>query len=112
MVLGAATIVVTVGGWFLRSGEDDASQRDAMDSARSIVSAAAVWKRKHTDLGCPSISELVRDKALDRESRTDDPWGRRFKIRCTEDEVTVQSAGVDGKAATDDDIQVSEAWAS
>jgi general secretion pathway protein G len=48
----------------------------------------------------------VQDKEIDSASKTDDAWGVAFKINCTDDDVTVSSAGPDKKEGTADDIVV------
>jgi hypothetical protein len=108
----AVALFAAIGLWFSDAEADVTSQESALENARSIANAAAKWRSTGTHQGCPSIGRLVEDKALDEESRTDDPWGKRYRIQCDDERVTVQSAGLDQKSATADDILVSEPWAS
>ncbi len=75
----------------------------AVQDAEHIRRAAVDW-RSENGSGCPTISQLEYDKTLSDDTRTDDPWGQRFRVLCTGDSVTVRSAGRDGKAGTRDDI--------
>ena len=112
LIAGAVALVACVGGWFAHAEQDVTSRREAENAARNLANAAADWKRTNSELGCPSISQLFHDRTLAAGARTDDPWGRRFRIDCSEQDVTVRSPGSDGKDATDDDIRISEVWAS
>ena len=55
---------------------------------------------------CPTISQLVQDKEIDSASKTDDAWGKPYKLTCTEDDVVIASPGPDGKDGTADDIVI------
>ena len=55
---------------------------------------------------CPSLSALKKGGYLDKASNTDDPWGKKFTIRCEDDEIYVSSNGPDAKRGTKDDITV------
>jgi len=55
---------------------------------------------------CPSLSALKKGGYLDKASNTDDPWGKKFNIRCEDDEIYVTSYGPDAKRGTKDDITV------
>ena len=78
----------------------------ALRDAQRIQRAASDWRKAHGG-GCPTLTQLQRDQELASESRTDDPWGERFRVICGDDEITVSSPGRDGKPNTDDDIRVS-----
>lgn len=104
--IGAAVVCVVLGGlaaWF-GSTQHESAQLEAEDRARRLLGAATDWVREHGELGCPSVSQLIIDRHLSRRERTDDPWGGRFRIQCTDDGVRVLSAGSDGKLRTDDDV--------
>jgi general secretion pathway protein G len=54
--------------------------------------------------GCPTIQELVSAKMIDG-SKTDDPWGKPYRITCAEgNEVKVFSSGNDKQDNTPDDV--------
>ena len=108
--LGAslALVAVLLGGGLLfvrpslEADKSDAAVRDAM----RIREAALEWKDRGGPAGCPTVSQLVHEKQLDQSSRFDDPWGSRFRIECSSEDVSVSSAGRDGKPGTKDDIRV------
>jgi len=56
--------------------------------------------------GCPTISKLREEQLLAASARSDDAWGNRFRIQCTDDEVAVSSAGPDGKPGNADDVRI------
>ena len=86
----------------MQADESDMALRDA----QRIQRAASDWRKAHGG-GCPTLTQLQRDRELATESRTDDPWGERYRVICRDDIVTVSSPGRDGKPNTDDDIRVS-----
>lgn len=77
---------------------------EAHKRGKVVLDAASDWKRGHAQTGCPSITQLQRDEVLSRSARAEDPWGNRFRILCTSDEIQVRSAGGDGRFETADDI--------
>ena len=98
MIAGSASVVLAGG-----SAGDDSEQAEA--DARSIRAAAEQWQTDNADQsGCPTISQLVHERALDRDAPTSDPWGERFVVSCEDGAVTVSSPGRDGKRGTKDDI--------
>jgi general secretion pathway protein G len=99
VVLGGVLLVVRPG---LEADKTDAAMRDAMQ----IREAALEWQHEQSALGCPTLSQLLHDKRLTRDARTDDPWGSRFRIECGSADVVVSSPGRDGKPGTADDIRV------
>ena len=58
---------------------------------------------------CPTIADLVRTKKID-PARTEDPWGRPYRIDCSTGEIRVCSDGnnrkteSNGTSVTGDDI--------
>lgn len=84
---------------------DKASKDTARQNAIAIRKAAQLWQMDNgTD--CPSVSQLKKDKYLDKVGNTEDPWGKAFKIKCADSEIYVASSGPDKKRNTEDDIQV------
>ena len=91
---------------FVGSTDAGAETRAAATDAARIREAASNWQTENEGIGCPSISQLRVDNALDAHVRTADPWGERFRVFCSDGEVTVRSAGRDGQLGTDDDVRV------
>jgi hypothetical protein len=109
---GAAALVFVFGAgasclWWVQSAN---AARDAQSSSRSdagqIAQAAASFRDEH-GTGCPTISQLEEEGFLSHETRADDAWGNRFRIRCDSDQIAVTSAGPDGIANNADDVRVS-----
>ncbi|MDX2051247.1 MAG: type II secretion system protein GspG [Polyangiaceae bacterium] len=81
------------------------AQVDTAESgARVIRQAVQQWQMSNAD--CPTVSQLVQQKLLDKGANTVDPWGNRFQINCDNDEITVSTAGPDKKTGTADDVTV------
>jgi hypothetical protein len=100
LVLGAgASCVWWVGSLGAARDGKSSSQADAAQ----IQSAAKAFRAQHAD-GCPTLSSLQQEELLSRNARSDDAWGNRFRISCAGGEVSVGSAGPDGKLNTADDI--------
>jgi general secretion pathway protein G len=108
--LGATVALLTVllGGALLfvrpslEADKSDAAVRDAMHIREAVLD----WKDRGSPPGCPTVSQLLHEKKLEESSRLDDPWGGRFRIECSDEDVSVSSAGRDGKLGTGDDIRV------
>lgn len=112
-MVGAAAggLVLLVATW-LGAASPEKQTDTAVATAKRLVTAASEWKREHGEIGCPTLSQLIHDRAWAPSERADDPWGGRFLIQCSEHEVRVQSAGSDGKFETADDIAVGAPWNS
>jgi len=80
--------------------------KNAKTNARSLRLAVKTWWLENDTTDCPTLSELVKAEALDRDSSRTDPWGEPWHIECTERDVTVISAGKDRKLGTEDDIRI------
>jgi len=84
------------------------SARDGQSSSRAdalqIQTAAKAFRAQHTN-GCPTLSSLQEEQLLSHGARSDDAWGNRFRIRCEDSDITVSSAGPDGKNNNADDIR-------
>ncbi len=64
------------------------------------------WAVANPGRRCPaSLAEL--DGYLHREHSLD-PWGRRYRMKCDRDGVTIRSAGTDHRWNTPDDITSEE----
>jgi general secretion pathway protein G len=94
-------------GFFVLPKYRQAQRDTAATTAKTIRQAASMWRSLKGGPGeCPTVSKLIEDKEIDPSSTTQDPWGSPFVLTCTEDDVTVASAGPDGKAGTKDDVVV------
>jgi general secretion pathway protein G len=100
-VLGAG--MVTFGAWKVYASEAGGDEA-ARQRGQHVLTAATDWKREHLEHGCPSITQLQQSDLLEATARAEDPWGQRYRIRCSSGEVQVRSAGKDGKFETADDI--------
>jgi hypothetical protein len=98
--LSAVTAVVVA-----RAGTVD-SGVTADDAGRRLLAAVEGWQSEKTEGGCPSITGLTDSGFLTAESRTDDAWGTRFRIVCSDKSASVLSAGPDGRFDTRDDVVV------
>jgi len=110
--IAAALAVLMLGAgascmWWLGSA---GAARDGEASSRAdaakIQAAAKAFHAQHAD-GCPTLSSLKEEQLLSRNVRSDDAWGNRFRIRCEEGEITVSSAGLDGKQNSTADVRAS-----
>jgi hypothetical protein len=108
--LGAVGLVTAVAFGWARGG--DGGEAEATATARRIVAAASDWKKEHREVGCPTLSQLIVDRNWRRDDPSDDPWGGRFRIHCSSQEVNVRSPGRDGRFQTEDDVQATAAWTS
>ena len=90
--------------WWLGSvGAARDGQASSRADAAQVQTAAKAFRAQHAD-GCPTLSSLQEEQFLSRNSRTDDAWGNRFRISCADGELSVSSAGPDGKPNNADDI--------
>lgn len=97
LIAGSATFVV-----FPRLAQ--ARVKTAKLDGGTIRKAAEIHKNLDGNLeGCPTVADLVKAKKLE-EGKTNDPWGKPYKINCTDDGIRVISPGKDGKEGTPDDV--------
>jgi general secretion pathway protein G len=76
-----------------------------MVGCRTVKQAAELYQNLEGSADvCPTIQDLVRTKKLDG-SKTDDPWGKPYRIDCSEGEIRVWSDGNDRRAGTLDDLK-------
>lgn len=109
--IAAALAVLAVGAgassvWWVASASaarDEASASRA--DATEIYNAVTSFRAQHSD-GCPTLSLLEEEHFLSRAAREDDAWGNRFRVRCDGDELSVVSAGPDGKSNSADDLRI------
>lgn len=68
----------------------------------AIRIGAAIYVTQHEK--CPTVDEVVAAKLVSAELRTEDAWGKPFRITCLPGGPLVTSAGADGAFGTPDDI--------
>jgi general secretion pathway protein G len=85
----------------------DADAKDQAERDAKRIQRVAADYRRESGAGCPTLTELERARLLPEDARTDDPWGERFRVVCSGEQVSVTSPGRDGKPNTLDDIRVS-----
>lgn len=76
--------------------------------AERVRGAALLWRAQNPE-GCPTLTDLAKEKLLDGSGRPKDPWKRDYVVRCDPGEVRVGSLGPDGEAGSDDDLWVPNA---
>ena len=105
--LAATLVAVVAGGVMLLLRPPAAAEQDeaAARDATIIHRAARSWQSEAAS-GCPTPSQLQHERHLSRSARTDDPWGGRFRVICTDETIAVTSPGRDGRPDTHDDIRV------
>ena len=69
-----------------------------------ISQQATIWVNEASNTGCPTVSQLIQDKALPQQQNVNDPWGTPYAINCLADNVVVVAAGPDKRPGTADDI--------
>ena len=99
MALISTVVAFGVVHLFLRAKIDAAAL-----STSSLRRVAGAYRLNHLGDECPTYAQLRTEKMLDRESKPNDPWGSPYAISCTDDDVTVTSAGPDKRIGTEDDI--------
>lgn len=80
--------------------------KTAKQGAQEIRKIVQLYQTENGSGDCPSLSALKKGGYLDRASTSEDPWGKKFKVKCDDDETYVTSGGPDGKVGTKDDITV------
>lgn len=106
VLIVVAIIAMVAGGvaFFAFPKFKESQVKAATTGARVIRGAAQNWQM--TNDGCPTISQLIQDKQLDKAQDTNDPWGGDYTITCTDDDIVVSSDGADKKKGTADDVSV------
>ncbi len=84
--------------------ELSASHRARAESTLNVLRAAVeLWRATHDDV-CPSVEDMVRDVLDSKPALFKDPWGAPYAIQCSDEAISVRSAGPDRKLGTADDI--------
>src|SRR5262249_55231555 len=63
----------------------------ARTAARTIRGGVKAWWVTTGRSDCPTVADLIRDHVLDEDSPQQDPWGKPWRIDCSDDEVSVGS---------------------
>jgi general secretion pathway protein G len=100
-IIGVLTAAISVGLMAAKKTADIGTARTACDTVRQ---ATVTWRTLHPGEDCPTVQQLLQDKALDRGFVSKDAWGNPFKLTCETDEITCTTAGPDKKEGTEDDI--------
>jgi general secretion pathway protein G len=109
VLIVVAIIAMVAGGvaFFAFPKFKESQVKTAVTAARVIRGAAQNWQMAND--GCPTISQLIQDKQLDKAQDTNDPWGGDYTITCTEDDIVVASDGPDKQQGSEDDLSVPKA---
>lgn len=109
VLIVVAIIAMVAGGvaFFAFPKYKEAQLKAAVTGARVIRGAAQNWQMSND--GCPTISQLIQDKQLDKAQNTNDPWGGDYTIVCTDDDIVVTTDGPDKKKGSADDVSVPKA---
>jgi hypothetical protein len=106
-LIGFSVSVLALYVWFGFGGcHSYAPTKSVETSARTIRAAAQNWQATTNSEACPTVAQLITEKHLDSTSNMLDAWGHPFRLKCTDGEVFVGSAGPDGTFGTRDDIQI------
>lgn len=84
----------------------DDPEHKVRTGARVVRSAVQSWQAARSPTECPGLAQLNSERYLDRGISGVDPWGTEYRISCTNEEVTVSSAGPDRRWGTGDDTRV------
>jgi hypothetical protein len=103
----AAATAMTAGTLWVVAGPGASTDQHlaALRDADEIREAAIAWQSENR-VGCPSLTQLKRDRHLSEDAESEDPWGGRFRLICQDAKVTIRSPGPDHKLETDDDIRL------
>ncbi len=74
-------------------------------NAKTMRSAASIWRSEHTEGACPVPAQLRDAELLDTGSKLADEWGTPFQIACHETQTVVISLGPDRKESPDDIVE-------
>jgi general secretion pathway protein G len=108
VLIVVAIIAMVAGGvaFYALPKYKESQIKAAETGARVIRTAVQSWQASNNETSCPTISQLVQDKQIDPGTSSNDPWGQPYTLNCSDDEVTVTSAGPDKKKGTKDDIKM------
>lgn len=99
-LIAAGAVVAIMPRW------REAQIRTTETNAKSLRTAVGLWQGAHAAGDCPTTSQLLSDRYLDKAGKAEDAWGTPYKVVCANDDVTVVSSGPDKRDGTGDDIVV------
>jgi len=104
--LAILALGVSVSGlwWSQSANAGQEAETSSRADAAQIESAAKSFRAQHAE-GCPTLSSLKEEQILSRNATEADAWGNRFRVHCESAELSVSSAGPDGKPGTADDVR-------
>ncbi len=105
--MGGLVVVVLFCCWCSYDGCRRSSVTQVEAKLRTIGAAAVAWRREHPGSSCPSLSKLRSDHLIDTGVSDRDPWGKPYLVECDGGGIAAESAGLDGRMGTMDDIVVS-----
>jgi general secretion pathway protein G len=70
--------------------------------AKTLRSAALMWRTENPGAECPTPERLVEAQLLDSSSKLSDAWNTPYQITCEDSETVVRSLGPDRKESEDD----------
>jgi general secretion pathway protein G len=104
-IIGSLTAAI---GYGLFSRAENGRFQLARTQGQNLRSSARTWKMQNTESDeCPTFEALRKASLADKVDPAD-PWGKKWKIVCTESDIAVISPGKDTKEGTEDDIRVPE----
>lgn len=104
LIVVAIMAVISAGAALLVIPElNKAKVKSAVTGAQTIRQAIDSYRIDDPN-SCPQMKDLIDDKKIDPK-KTDDPWGKQYKVLCDEDDIHVISFGPDGQEGGKDDIR-------
>ncbi|MGO8993609.1 MAG: prepilin-type N-terminal cleavage/methylation domain-containing protein [Polyangiaceae bacterium] len=74
-------------------------------AAKTLRSAASVWRMENGSELCPTPERLREDQYIDTGSKLTDAWDTPYRIECRDRETVVKSLGPDRKESEDDLVE-------
>jgi len=101
---GSAALVLLIMVIVQRSERLDTLATFERDGGQ-VLEAAVAWRAQHKALGCPTLSQLVQDRFLEKSVLA---GGRRLRILCSADEVHVEQLGKDGRPLGENGLRLNQ----
>ena len=98
-------IAAAVGVGAYRSWRE-AQVKTATFNARTLRGAVKQYWVTTDNGGCPTVTDLIEARTLDEDSPRKDPWGKPWRIECSEDRGGEGADGTEQRSGTEDDISV------
>lgn len=81
-----------------------ALRETAKTDTRSLLSIVDAWRLNNPGDRCPTLEDLERDRYLKAGQNAADPWGKPYRVVCSDTDYGVVSGGADGVVGTPDDL--------